>query len=328
MATNIMNEYMKLTRKNMTQYMKIIFDNKFDKDIFESLLESYMNARYYDLNGDKSENTLKAEILSEIEKKKVELKDEDNWEILDYMCAFFGYIIYFDKVIPNKSVDKTIESINNLRKRLLQKENDIIESLANCFKESQEAIDNLLKKYESTDFYLKMTNFNTYKTAYNVVLQYSFSMPKVFSAFAIEKALNTGTIEEDKLFVEYSLVTIQIIKDIIKGNFKKQYIVTLSDTLFKKKQKLDRLLNQIDNLAVQDKLNFKIQHKVLLKNKEQVYELMKRGFRFAVLLDETFVSDTVEIEKLNMFNFVLLSGDIEGYYSIIENKNKLNIIEV
>jgi len=106
---NIMNEYMKLTKKHITQYMKIIFDNKFDKDILEELLETYMDTRYYDLNGDKSDNTLRAEILAEIEKKRLELRTEKNFEILGYMCDFFGYILYFDRVIPNKSLEKTIE---------------------------------------------------------------------------------------------------------------------------------------------------------------------------------------------------------------------------
>ena len=328
MATNIMNEYIKLTKKHLMQYMKIIFDNKFNKDIFEEFLESYINARYYDLNGDKSDNTLKAEILSEIEKKKIKLKNVDNNEILEYMPVFFSYILYFDKVIPNKSLEKTIESINELRKRLLQKDNDIIEELTKCLKESLEEIENLLKKYESKDFYLKITNFNTFRTAYKVRLQYSFPMPKVYSSFALEKALNTGTISEDKLFIAYSLVTIQIIRDIIKGNFKKQYIIELTDTLFGKKQKLERLLKLIDNLAVQDKLNLKIEHKVFIKNKEQIYALMQRGFRFACVLDETFISDAKEIEKLKIFRFVLISGNIDGYYMIMENTNKLNIIEI
>lgn len=329
MSTNIMNEYIKLTKKHMTQYMKLIFGAKFDKVIFEELLDSYINARYYDLNGDKSDNTLKAEILSEVEKKKIKLKDKKNEETLEYMCAFFSYILYFDRVIPNKSLERTIESINGLRKRLLQKENDIIKELSDALEGNLLEIDNLLKKYESTEFYLKITNFSSFKTAYKVTLQYSFSMPKVYSRFAIEKALNTGMVVEDKLFVEYSLITVQIIRDIIKGNFKKQYIVELADTLFKKKQKLERLLNLTDNLAIQDKLNFEIEYKVFTENKEQVYALMQRGFKFACFLDDTFTADLKDIEKLNIFHLILISADItNGYYAVMENNNKLNIIEV
>jgi len=329
MATNIMNEYIKLTEKHLTQYMKIIFDNKFDETIFEELLESYMNARYYDLNGDKSDNTLKAEILSEIEKKKLKLKPKYEENTLEYMCVFFSYILYFDRVIPNKNLQKTVESINEMSKRLLKRKVDITEKLSVALNENLEQINNLLEKYESTDFNLKIVSYSSYKTAYRVALEYSFSIPKVYSNFATQKVFNTGTIAEDKLFIEYSLITIQIIQDIVKGNFKRQYLVELTDTLFSKKQKLERILKLVDNPAIQDKLNFRIEHKVFLKHKELIYSLMQRGFKFACFLDETFVADALEIEKLNTFNFVLVSAELtDGYYAITEGNRKLKIIEL
>lgn len=297
--------------------------------MFEELIETYINTRYYDLNGDKSDNTLKAEILAELQKKKSDMQDEDsNDQTLDYMCNFFAYLLYFDRVIPNKNLDKTVESINELRKRLLGKEDDKKEELSSALKENQEETNNLLEKYESTDFNLKITTCGTSQTAYKVELKYNFAMPKVYSSYAIQKAFNTGTVAEDKLFVTYPLIVVQIIKDIIKGNFKKQYIIELADSLFKKKQKLERVLNVVDNLAIQDKLSFKIDYGIFIKNKDLIYILMQKGFRFTIFLDNTFKPDPLEIEKLNMFRFILIRGDItEGFYAVAENTHKLNIIE-
>lgn len=35
MVHNIMNEYIKLTKKHILQYMKLIFENQFNRKIFE-----------------------------------------------------------------------------------------------------------------------------------------------------------------------------------------------------------------------------------------------------------------------------------------------------
>ena len=45
----------------------------------------------------------------------------------------------------------------------------------------------------------------------------------LYSTQAIENVFNSGLVAEDKLFVEYNLMSVEIIQDILKGNFKRQY---------------------------------------------------------------------------------------------------------
>lgn len=85
-------------------------------------------------------------------------------------------------------------------------------------------------------FSLKLSDYNSINDVQRVSLKYHMKFSEIFSSTAIERAFNTGTTNEDKLFVEYNMISAQIIKDIIKGNFKKQYIVD-SQILYLKKSK-------------------------------------------------------------------------------------------
>ena len=124
------------------------------------------------------------------------------------------------------------------------------------------------------------------------------------------------------------MINAQKIKDIKKGNIKKQYIVEFADSLFEKKQKILRLLNIIDNSAIQDKLSLKIKHETFLKYREEAYELLRSGYRIALLADETIDTDRAELEKLKMFKYILINKDAPYYDEIIRKKTLQNIIEI
>jgi hypothetical protein len=150
-----------------------------------------------------------------------------------------------------------------------------------------------------------------------------------YSNWAIEKAFDSGIINEDKLIIEYYLTTTQIIKDLVNQNFKKQYIVEFTTTILKKQKKCKSLLNIISNSAIQDKLNLKIKYKEFLENKEQIYNLMRDGYRFAIVLDNSFEMNIQNIEKLSMFNFIIVSKNLENYEELMKYEDKIkNMIKV
>ena len=215
MANNIMNEYIKLTSEHMKQYMELIFKDKFEKHIYNSFWEAYLNARYYDLNGSKTDNTLKNEILTELKSKKIKLlqKEKDTLHpTIENMYTFFTHILYFDRVIASKDLSKTVDVIHKLRKDLLGKdEKKFQELLLETVEMNGRQINEMLKKYETKDFYVKILNYRT-KNVYKVSLKYNFRISMIYSNLAIERAFNTGVVNEDKLIIEYNLMTIQVIR--------------------------------------------------------------------------------------------------------------------
>ena len=331
MSQNVMNEYIKLARKHINDYIKVIFNNKFSRTICNEYIDSYMEIRYFDLNENKSNRILKNDILELIEEKKeiliAQYEEEKQKEEIEIMANFFTFIVYLDNVIPYKDIDKVVKDIEEARKKYLgYTDDEFIDNIYNVIIKNEEEKSDLFQKYESKEFYLKLTNYKNISNVQRVNLKYNFELPKLYNSFAIEKAFTIGTTNEDKLFVEYYLITTHIINDIIKGNFKKQYIVEFAKTLFEKNQKIERLLNIINNPAIQDKLSLKIKYECFLENKENVYELLKRGFRIAVIIDDTFETTYEEIEKLEIFSYILVNKDTERYNKIIKNRRIIDKI--
>lgn len=329
---NITDKYIIITKKYITKYLKLVFERKFSKKICDEYIKTYINVRYYNLYEKGNYYTLRKEILLNIKEKKERMIVDNyaNEDLIENMAVFFFYIVYFDKVTPYKNLDKIINNITTLRKKILNKENeDFRQNLFDLVQDDSKEKEQLLSKFESNEFFLKISNYENTSNVYRVNLKYNIEFPEIYSTIAIEKAFNMTTVSEDKLFVEYYMISVKILNDILKGNFKKQYILEFSDTLLKKKQKMNRLMKIINNLAIQDKISLKIRYEQFNKNKEQIYELMRNGFKIAVILDSTVNTERTEIERLNIFSYILINKDASYYDDIMKNKKILrNVIEI
>ena len=47
MTINIMNQYIKITKKEIETYMKLVFDKKFIKEYNDIFVDKYIKIRYY-----------------------------------------------------------------------------------------------------------------------------------------------------------------------------------------------------------------------------------------------------------------------------------------
>lgn len=107
--------------------------------------------------------------------------------------------------------------------------------------------------------------------------------------------------------------------DIIKGKFEKKYIIEYTSSLLKKKRKNKQILNIISNESVQNKIMLKIRYKEFLRNKYEVYDLMKRGYRFAIVVEK---ENNIDNANLNMFKFILVTKEhpkLDKYVNKLKN---------
>ena len=96
------------------------------------------------------------------------------------------------------------------------------------------------------------------------------------------------------------------------------------------RNKILGILNVIDNSAIQDKISLKVRYEYYLENKEKIYELMREGYRFAIILDNSFEVDYKNMENLKMFKYVLLNRESKHYSKIMKLNEDVNnnIIEI
>ena len=334
MSINIMNKYIEITKKQISTYLKLVFEKQYNKRYNDIYTEKYINSRYYNFFNDNDENTtIRKIVLEELRKTQEYLISTDlqEKEIIEKIHIFFCYFLYFDDVVYCKDVKIKISQIAKLRKKILNKECEEFEE--NLYREMitlNDEKEKLLSNFDTDEFSLKIKNYKTVKNIYRVILKQNIKFPIEYSELAVNKVFNVGIINEDKLIIEYYLITVQIIKDIIRQNFKKQYIVEFAETLLSKPKKILGILNVIDNSAIQDKISLKVRYEYYLENKEKIYELMREGNRFAIILDNSFEVDYKNMENLKMFKYVLLNRESKHYSKIMKLNEDVNnnIIEI
>lgn len=332
MTINLANEYIELTKKEIIEYLKLVFGNKFIRKYCDIYIKKYIDIRYYNFYDYDTSRTLRKKILDNLRDLAEELVIDDiqNRTIIDNMCLFFYYVLYFDNVIISKDIEKTIEKIEKLRKRVLEIEDEsFTKELYRIVKEYKTKKEKLLGKIESDEFFIKLTNYPKKLNVYRVNLKYNLKFPLIYSEFAINKAFNTGLINEDRLLIEYYLVAKKALEDVLKQNFTRQYVLELTDKLLNKPNKLKNLLNIIDNTAIKDKVSIKIKYEFFIENKEKIYELIKEGFKITLILDNSFKVNYKTIDTLEVFKYVILNKDLKNYNEIIKYKQNIkNIIEI
>ena len=334
MTINVMDEYLELTKDYIVKYMKLIMGNKYNKEVCDRLTKKYIETRYNNFYEDEVEKGLpiRKRIMSEIKDLSSRLIENGiaEKELVDNMCIFFYYVLYFDNLVLTKNMTNEIYNIHKLRKKLLNKdEDDFSEKLKNLITEWQENISKELEKYDTKEFLIKFSSYKNVRNVSRVNIEYNIKLPVIYSEFAINKAFNSGVVNEDKLYIEYYLIAVRIIRDIIRQDFKRHYIVEFAGSLLEKNKKIKGIINIISNSAIQDKLSLKIRYNDFLNNKEAVYELMRSGFKIAIIIDKSFEISYDNIEKLDMFSYVLISKDSEIYDKIMKTNNKIkNLIEI
>lgn len=331
MTINIMNEYIELAKKQINEYMKIIFEQEFNQNYCDIFTERYINIRYFNYYENDIYESTRRKVLDHLKQVGEELiiNNINDREIIELIRIFFYYVLYFDNVVYYKDLGNKIQQIAKVKKKRIGRdlnEEELYQKMQDYMKQKEE----LLQQFFSDEFYIKLTKYPNKSNIHRVNLKFNnIKFPLEYSEFAINKAFQMGIVNEDRLIVEYYLTVLQILKDIVKQNFKRKYIVEFAATLLKKPKKIKSILNIINNSAVQDKISLKIKYEEFFKNKQEIYDLMRDGYKITVILDNSFETNFKDIESLQMFEFVIINQGLKYYDEFMNNKGNLrNIIEI
>ena len=326
---NLMNDYIKIVKSNMNKFMKIFLDNKYVKSISDEFIETYTETRYYGLIEIKKGFTVKNKILNDLREKKEELLEEfsEKEKIIDLTYAFLDSCIALNETSLDL-LDEEIEQVVKLRKIHFSKDddNDYKNEIRKLVKDSMKEKENLLKKTNSEKFFLKYSNYKITNLK-KVIVKHNIKFPAVYSKQAIDKIFNNSVVAEDKVFVEYNMISAQVIRDIENAIYRKQYVVEFPETILDKTQKMARLLEIINHPSIQDRLMLNISYKTIIKYRDKIYELLRNGYKIALTLDDSFEGNAADIQRLSLFQYVLVNKKSEYYNQLVKNKLK-NLVEI
>ena len=316
---NVLEEYIKFEKNNITSFAReILTDEFFDEEIFNKYLEAYVYVRYYGYYVDNTKD-LKDFICIELNKVTSKLIEGQNEEMLNKISSIsqvFNLVMVYDGVLEEQE-KKYISDICNYRIKLFG-------SCDMLFKEkiNKQVLQTKKKRKDYFNFF-KSDNFYVNKKetsnehVYKIVMKYKIDFPKLYSRYAIDRVFYNGSINEDRLPVLYYLVGNIIMKDINKCIYNNQYLIDYATSLFENKEKNEFIMKIIESEAFKNQTVLMINYLDFAKYGNNVKDMIKAGYKFALVLEDEDISSEGLIYEL--FEYILVPKG-SSYY----NKNSTN----
>ena len=318
MNYNIIMQYTDYITKSFLNYFKIIFKNKYKKELTLSFIELYINVRYYNetnyINIKDFTNRLNKEFIDLINT----IGTDDNIDYLKNIVAAFGYLTYFDDLNYVYEEVDVIDALvgDNIVK--LEDTKDLkteLKTWLSDFKKGKEIFNDTLNTK-----YFNLIEDRLYRKLYSLSLTHDVKISNLYSEYAVDRAYNTGIINEDKLFITYILGSLLALNNAINLDFSKHYVLPFASSLFEKEKKFARLFNSINNPLAKRILSVRITYQDYMKHQSKINELINQGYVFGLELDDKYTGNVTE---LLLFPYILVHEDSEEYEMLIREKDHL-----
>lgn len=306
---NNIDKYIKFIKDYLTEYFKLIVKDKYKKIVYNEMLNTYIDIRYFN-KYDKKYKQIEKNIEYYIQENLRTLIEEDNKLVknVNELYYFFWYLLYLDNTLEYDNLDKLIDKIIIDRKEKLDLNDDITKELKSLVKESEKKKNNFFNEYLSDTFNLELKSTNI-KNVYNVLLSYNIKFPKIYSSYSINRVFKSDIISEDMCFIEYNMISKVVLDNIINKEYNKEYLVDFPFIITSKKEKTNRLLNIITNDLIREIVIIKVTYEYYTKYKSFISDLIKDGVKFAVIIDDTFDYEESSIIWLNIFTYIITNKE-------------------
>lgn len=306
---NNIDKYIKFIKDYLTEYFKLIVKDKYKKIVYNEMLNTYIDIRYFN-KYDKKYKQIEKNIEYYIQENLRTLIEEDNKLVknVNELYYFFWYLLYLDNTLEYDNLDKLIDKIIIDRKEKLDLNDDITKELKSLVKESEKKKNNFFNEYLSDTFNLELKSTNI-KNVYNVLLSYNIKFPKIYSSYSINRVFKSDIISEDMCFIEYNMISKIVLDNIINKEYNKEYLVDFPFIITSKKEKTNRLLNIITNDLIRENVIIKVTYEYYTKYKSFISDLIKDGVKFAVIIEDTFDYEESSIIWLNIFTYIITNKE-------------------
>lgn len=321
MSCNVIKEYVDDTKKIYLDYTKRVMGKYFDKELFNTYLDIYIKTRYYNETKE-VRTTLEANINYYLNQTYEKNPSKTSKFILELFKMFY-YLDGIKKFKEKEDLKTYIRELNQIRiEKLCLKDENFIREFTKLVHENEQKRNSFLTTLATDDFYLEKKKFPN-QNVYNITLKHQVEIPDIFSQKAINRVYNSGLIQEDKLFIEYYLVNKTLLESIIDGNFKNEYLVEFEPNIMVKKEKTRNLFNILDNDIAKDCISLKITYQDFINKKDNIYDYIKLGFQFSVILDDYFKENPPILSSLDIFRYIILP---DKSYKTLGLSSKRNVL--
>ncbi len=321
MARNVVKDYLEYEKQNLVNYISVITDKKLNNDICNMIIDTYINVRYFNAYTSVKKNpidNIEYYIIDNFKKRFVDENVRKNVLLILDALIVLRYIVLYEKYGDSEEAK---ESLLKYEKKVYEKYKDsnvlvsgIIKDIKTNYHKKRKFLDDLL----SVDFSIEKKKTNI-KNAFDVILDNNITIPDLFSDVAVNRVYNTGTIYEDKMLVYYTLLSREILLDMINYNYENKYLIIFPESIITKTNKLNNLLSIFNIDYLKERIVMEISYHEYKENKDAYDSLIHDGYSFAVMIDEEINDDIV---LFNIFSYIIVSGEDEsvfkGYNNVIK----------
>ncbi len=321
---NIMNEYLTYTEKSLNNYMKYILSTHYDKGIVTRFIGTYIDIRYSNYADGYSEN---APIAKKIEhgigvtsKELQNTIPDKKKDIIKKIEEIIKEVFTLDSLYILEQQTKTIEKIEKMRNSFFEiEDSDFVKTMDKLVKEDIRKKREYLNNFSSDTFYISKKKVEKENNMFIVEVKDRIKFPELYSELAIKKAREKSNINEDILSIGYSMLTVEIINNIISNKYDITYFINLPKSIFDKITKRNRLLSIIDSEYIIEHIELVITFDCFQKNRDIVLELKHEGYQFTLSLDKSFDYSTDNLEYLEIFDYIFTLKDKYYYKDMVNN---------
>ena len=335
-SKNIIDALMNIKKEEIYKIIDVLMNDgkpqTNEATIKTAFVSTYINAKYYNYYDDK-DGVNGRNLLAKVEKvlkiTAADLIDYYHGSDTKYNNKVYLYANIF-RIIANLDQAKEAITENKAKKEFYKKTimsyyldyNHLnIEANINAIFKIQKTYMEIekffLQRLETKNFSLETSKLPSKKHYYAVDLAHDIAFNKVYSEYIIEKTYSEGVIAEDKIKVLLTLLSSQILKDMIKGDFNRKYVFYLPSSLYQKEKKVWRLLKMIDDEYAKNHTLILIDFKDLKQYKYIIKKIKKAGFRFALNFADNKGLLPVDKTRLYMVDAMFVNRKGEGFEEII-----------
>lgn len=312
---NIVSEYINFSRVCINRYLKTILKNLYDEEIASSLTNCYIETRYY-----KSPSNLALTITNTLNNYASKYYGSDKIKA-ENIIKTFNFIMYFDNVFETDSVLKVINALSAFRIEVLKIPVDnrfspgMLEMVKNDLISKKEYLDSFLTP--KFDFITTLTDKDN---IYDIIINQNLKFPNIYSPTVINRVFKGKELESKRIPMEWTFASLTVLKNIISGTYH-NYLVSFPNTLLEEKEKLESLMNIFDQELLLQRITIKLLFKDFKSNKELFYNYLKKGYNFALILDQDFEENEENESYLKLFKYLIVNR--RHKFKVLEQYNNV-----
>lgn len=326
-----------------------------ENTIKDSLLDTYIDGKYYNFCGNVNVEYNSKNIISKID-NELKLLGENLIKAYKgsdskYSEKVYKYVDIFVLIntleqldITSKDVPSKRESISNKLIKFFKADpltqlelKNMTNSIIKTQRVHKSMIKYCLSELESNMFELEYTKVNNKKQLIGVSLKHNISFSKVYSDYIVDKTYSEGVIAEDKVIVLLNLLLLELLKNMLNQDFSKKYLVYVPGSVYGKANKLIKTFNLIEDEYAKNNIMILIDFADLASHKKSVKDLKKQGYHFAICFstdanvkpaDQKIISiaDCIFVDKKGVKNTNIIQSIPDDLSNYIYNDDSINTI--